>query len=108
PFASDTISPRIGIERAVRLTAQSGFRLRAGYAFEPTPLPKQHGPENLLDSSRHVLTAGLGLVGDTFSLGMFGQLPVLQSRTNEKDSGDPTVTAGGTIVVLGATVGVKF
>ncbi|MGZ3422089.1 MAG: OmpP1/FadL family transporter [Polyangiales bacterium] len=110
-FASDTISPRIGIERAIRMTAQSGFRLRAGYAFEPTPLPKQHGPENLLDSSRHVLTAGAGIVGDPslpFSIDIFGQLHILQTRTNEKDNGDPTVTAGGTIVVVGATVGVKF
>jgi long-chain fatty acid transport protein len=110
-FASDTISPRIGIERAFRITAQSGFRLRAGYAFEPTPLPKQHGPENLLDSARHVITAGAGIVGDPsipFTLDIFGQAHLLHSRDNEKTNGDPTVTAGGTIFVIGATVGVKF
>lgn len=114
PFTpSDTVSPRIGIEHGIPLGSRAGFRLRGGYAFEPTPLAKQNWKENFLDSSRHVLTAGLAVVGDDslpFSLDVFGQLHVLTTRTHAKDpeAGQPDVTSGGTISVVGITAGVRF
>ncbi len=126
--AHDTISPRIGIERAFPLSELAGMRLRAGYIFEPTPLPTQNGAvqtdsthtstTNLLDSNRHVLTAGVGLLlGDRLPLqiDVFSQLHVLTSRENAKYAevpsnapGAPSITAKGTIVVVGMTVGVRF
>ncbi len=117
--ASDTVSPRIGFEHMIRLGAgaqASGFRFRAGYALEPTPLPKQTRKENLLDSTRHVITAGLGVVlSDSvpIQLDVFAQLHALASRKHEKDAeakaaGAQDITSGGTIWVIGLTTGVRF
>lgn len=108
--AHDTISPRIGVEHGIPLSAVAGFRLRGGYALEPTPLPPQTGKENFLDSTRHVVTGGLGVVGDEslpFQLDVFAQLHVLQNRLHEKKDA-PSVTSGGTITVVGITAGVRF
>ncbi|MBI2391048.1 MAG: hypothetical protein HYV09_15760 [Deltaproteobacteria bacterium] len=114
PFTpSDTVSPRLGVEHGVPLTPRAALRLRAGYAFEPTPLAKQTWKENFLDSSRHVLTAGFALVGSDelpFQLDAFGQLHLLTHRTHAKDpaAGQPDVESGGTIAVIGMTAGVRF
>ena len=108
--ASDTLSPRIGVEHGIPLSAVAGFRLRAGYALEPTPLPPQTGKENFFDSTRHVVSGGLAIVGDDslpFQLDIFAQLHLLQNRVHEKKEG-PNVTTGGTITVLGITAGVRF
>ena len=126
--ARDTVSPRVGIEKALPLTKLAGLRLRAGYMFEPTPLPKQTksvpidskhtSTTNLLDSDRHVFTAGVGIVlGDDLPLQLdaFAQLHVLTSREHVKDAdvspdapGYPSVKSSGTIWVVGMTMGVRF
>lgn len=114
PFvAHDTLSPRVGVEHGVPLGARAGVRLRGGYAFEPSPLGAQTWKENFLDSSRHVLTAGFAVVGDEtlpFSIDVFGQLHLLTTRTHHKEAelGQPDVTSGGTIAVVGMTAGVRF
>jgi long-chain fatty acid transport protein len=111
--ANDTISPRVGVEHAIPISAAAGVRLRGGYALEPTPLREQTWKENFLDSTRHVLTAGAGLLGDEslpFQIDLFAQLHVLQSRTHTKETeaGQLSVTSGGTIAVVGMTAGVRF
>jgi long-subunit fatty acid transport protein len=126
--AKDTISPRIGFEKAFALTSLAGLRLRAGYMYEPTPLPKQtkavpidskrSSTTNLLDSDRHVLTAGVGIVlGDDLPLQLdtFAQLHILAPREHVKDPdvspdalGYPSVKSSGTIWVVGMTIGVRF
>lgn len=116
--ASDTVSPRVGLEHAIPITARATVKLRAGYAFEPSPLPVAHQKENFLDGARHVLTAGFGLAGDEklpFQIDLFAQYHQLVTRENTKDAtvtpgmtGYPSVTSGGNIVVIGATVGVRF
>ena len=126
--AHDTISPRIGLERSMPLTRLAALRLRVGYMFEPTPLPAQTkatmidaqraSTTNLLDSNRHVFTAGVGLLFSDeipLQLDAFAQLHVLTARTHVKDAnvpsdapGYPEVTSKGTIWVLGMTLGVRF
>jgi long-chain fatty acid transport protein len=116
--AHDTIAPRIAVERGLPFTGHVGVRLRAGYAFEPSPLPEQTGPSNYFDNDRHVFTAGFGLVGDsTFPLRVdaFGQVHALPTRTHVKDAsvdanapGAPWVKAGGSVLVVGITTGVSF
>ncbi|MFI5300046.1 MAG: OmpP1/FadL family transporter [Polyangiales bacterium] len=127
--AHDTLSPRVGIERAEPLSSSVGVRLRAGYAFEPSPLPAQttsfampadgvSSSANELDSDRHVFTAGLGVVfgpKSTLQIDLVAQLHVLTSRDHVKDStvpsdapGWPSVRSYGTILVAGATAGVRF
>jgi long-chain fatty acid transport protein len=119
--AHDTIAPRIAAERAFPITQHVGARLRAGYAYEPSPLPEQTGVSNYFDNDRHVFTAGVGLVGDAshpLHLDAFGQVHFLPTRTNTKDAsvtandpnapGAPWVKAGGSVVVVGLTAGVSF
>lgn len=61
PQFSDTITPRIGVEyRAIRGSWCDGY-LRAGYAFDPSPVPEQTGWSNFLDGDKHVFSGGLGI-----------------------------------------------
>jgi len=108
------------------------LRLRGGYAFEPTPAPParmaaqrdQNGdpvpdeivPMRVLDSHRHILTAGLGFTlklgdeGETLQLDAFGQVHVMQDRTHvigRTDGASPMVT-GGYMLYGGWTLGVHF
>jgi hypothetical protein len=56
PRFSDVVNVRGGVEHEpVRAVS-----LRAGYAFEPSPVPEQRGETNLLDADRHVLALGAG------------------------------------------------
>jgi long-chain fatty acid transport protein len=57
----DTWVPRLGISRTIPLTRAADAQLRAGYFFEPTPLPAQRGESNLWDNPRHAFTAGYAL-----------------------------------------------
>lgn len=67
PNFHDTVVPRVGVEWQAlqsRLPAWLGISLRAGYFFEQTPTPSEppmSDARNLLDASRHVVTAGIGL-----------------------------------------------
>ncbi len=114
PFAArDTVSPRIGVEQVLPLGPRASLRLRAGYAFEPTPLAEQTGKDNLLDATRHVVTAGFGILGGQtlpFSLDVYAQAHLLATRTNHKtaESGQPDVTSGGTMFAIGMATGVRF
>jgi len=73
---SDTLVPRIGVDRTVQITRSALAHLRAGYMFEPTPLPSTlpasqawnsaqqatgYVPTRTFDASRHVFTIGTGL-----------------------------------------------
>jgi long-chain fatty acid transport protein len=119
--AHDTIAPRLAVERSFPLTPHAGGRLRAGYAYEPSPMPEQTGTSNYFDNDRHVITAGVGLAGDAtipIRLDAFLQLHVLPTRTHVKDErvtaadpnapGAPWVKAGGHVFVAGITTGVSF
>lgn len=61
PGFSDTLSPRLGVEREVALGRATSLALRAGYRFEPTPVPEQTGLSSLMDADRHVVGIGAGL-----------------------------------------------
>ncbi|MCC6216058.1 MAG: hypothetical protein IT376_14425 [Polyangiaceae bacterium] len=57
----DTWVPRVGVEWALPLAAGATGRVRAGYFYEPSPVPEQKGASNYYDPDRHVLTAGYGV-----------------------------------------------
>lgn len=60
----DTVSLRAGFEWTERWAS-----VRAGYAWEPTPVPPQVGASSFLDSDHHVFTAGFGAdLSDVLSL----------------------------------------
>ena len=111
----DTISPRVGGERELALGGDAVGRIRAGWAFEPSPAPEQTREMNFLDSSRHVLTAGYGIELPWMSLDFYAQYHHLLSRTHTKDPdvtqtnpGFPYVRSEGHIWVGGLVFGVKL
>lgn len=52
----DTVTPRVGFEWTVRPWLQ----LRTGYAYRPTPVPRQTGTTAYLDNDAHLVSAGAG------------------------------------------------
>jgi long-chain fatty acid transport protein len=62
PRFDDTLTPRIGLEyRAWQWQMLDGF-LRAGYCFEPSPVPEQSTRTNFMDGDRHVFSWGVGVL----------------------------------------------
>ncbi len=91
PRFRDTLTPRVAVEWRPPIDPPWGWCLaaRAGYAFLPTPVPKQTGFTTFLDASRHVIAVGGGyhlgkLAGVDFSIDAAGQLHLLVPRETEK------------------------
>ena len=130
PNFEDRFVPRLGVEyrgggfgekRTVHDEERPLFEIpvRAGYAFEASPIPDQTGVTNLIDSDRHTFTVGLGLVlnapGEILpgavhldAHGMFSYLP---ERVVLKDNPADFVgdySANGTIFGGGGTLKVVF
>ncbi len=56
----DTLTPRVGAEWQAPI-GRADFAVRAGYAYEPTPVPEQTGLTSFADNDRHIVGFGLGL-----------------------------------------------
>jgi long-chain fatty acid transport protein len=61
----NTLAIRLGAEYQTR---QPGVTLRAGYAYDPTPVPDKTVDTLLPDSDRHDVSVGLGYKSGPFSL----------------------------------------
>jgi hypothetical protein len=57
PKFHDTLNPRLGVE----WKANPWLRARAGYGFEPSPIPEQSDSSNYLGSNTHVISLGGGV-----------------------------------------------
>ena len=136
PGFHDTISPRISAEWTTQRN-RTRASLRAGYAYEPSPAPAarmaaQRNPDGtprtdrdtgapvliplrLLDSSRHLFTAGVGFDYET-SFGahlvfdLYGQLQRLNHRTMgiPVAGGTSNMTIKGFIPAFGWTGGLEW
>jgi long-chain fatty acid transport protein len=118
PGFQDTWVLRAGAEFHIDWL-RSRFAARAGYFYEPTPVPLAQSISNYLDNDRHVITAGLALSGrargTTLGVETFAQLHVLADRTSvksrevaEENPGYPSITSGGTVFVFGLAATVTF
>lgn len=72
----DRFVPRIGVE--VDAHKSHGLTLlgRAGYLYEHSPVPMQRGSINLVDTNRHVLSLGIGIVLDDLEPLLPGELVI--------------------------------
>ena len=117
PHFHDTFDLHVALALALPLTRHATSKLRAGYAFAPSPVPEQSGPENLLDNARHRLGLGYGLELSKplppIDLDCALSLDELVARTSRKDpstpadnAGSPTLTTRGRVFgfSLGLTV----
>ncbi len=121
---SNTIVPRVGGEWRASLSRATELKLRAGYAFEPTPAPSsmpaskqasQNGntvdvPTRFFDASRHVIALGAGVsfAKNVVRLDWFAQLHVLQGRDVTLAPTGEKTAVGGTFLVSGFFAGVSF
>jgi long-chain fatty acid transport protein len=119
PGYSDTLSIRLGAERAFTPTPSLSLFARGGLLFDPSPAPAQTKASNLYDSHRLALTLGYGVeIGrgvPRVSLDFFQQTHWLLPRKHVKEAGvaasnlgAPSVQSSGVILAWGATAGVKF
>jgi long-chain fatty acid transport protein len=111
---SNTLNPRVGIAypldlRSVELT------LRAGYAFEPSPLPEQTELANRWDNARSSFTLGYGvdLRGTPFAFNVAYQAQVLHERTHikhdpERDPSLARVRVSGLVQFVGLDAELRY
>jgi long-chain fatty acid transport protein len=109
----DRFVPRLGFEYRLLAGPPRELRLRAGYAFERSPLPEQFGTPRWLDSDRHLFTAGAGFetsFGDhALRVDLFGRLAVLAERTAVSESSlGPALKASGKRYGAGVTSSFGF
>lgn len=123
PGFSDTLSPRLGVERVLPLAPHVSLALRGGYRFEPTPVPDQTGLTSLMDADRHVFGVGAGLRIEPTCGGrphpvvrawtLDGSLVwnhLLPRRTVKDDPGSPggDFTVGGEVLAVALVTGVEL
>ncbi|HXK20832.1 MAG TPA: hypothetical protein VNG33_23635 [Polyangiaceae bacterium] len=98
PHFHDTVDLHVALTLALPLTADATGKLRAGYAFAPSPVPAQTGPSNLLDNARHRLALGYGLALTKplppIDVDCALSLDELVRRTSRKQPGIATDNAG--------------
>lgn len=82
----DTVSIRVGAEYNLGHSGSIPLSLRAGYIYDPTPIPNTTVTAQLPDVDRHVLTAG-GTFAFTnaynVSLGLLTVLPAERKTSDE-------------------------
>lgn len=119
PRFSDRLVPRLGVEYLYEINREFTLPLRGGYVFERSPVPPQTGVTNYVDSDRHVLSVGTGLVWNepgpvlpgNLRLDLHAQWSILPTRVTLKENPADYVgdyRARGTIFGAGATLSVGF
>ena len=113
PKWDDTVIPRVGVEYKL----SDALALRAGYFYEPSPVPNQYATSNYLDTDRHVFSWGfgytfndpLGVIKVPVTLDLAMQYWHLPSRTMDKS--DPSLsdyTIKGNVFTVAGGITVKF
>ncbi len=101
--------PRVALERAVKLPGATAL-IRAGYFYEPSPLPAASSDLRVFDNPRHALTAGYGLdLGNapaSVALGIAAQYHVLVER--EHPTTPTTVRTSGNVWSIAFDAEVTF
>ncbi len=109
----DTWVPRVGAE----WRALDRLKLRAGYAFRPSPVPPQTSLTNFLDSDSHLLSLGGGWTFDDplqmakgLTLDGAAQLTLMSPREVNKvgNNKNPNYRFGGSALYLGVAARYDF
>lgn len=119
PEYTDTVVPRIGVERELTPARGVAMHLRAGYFLEPAAAPPQTKAANLFDNTRSAVGLGYGLElappWPRLRFDLAAQAQFLHPRTHDKGAdvsaenpGQPSVRSSGIVVAGAATVGVGF
>jgi hypothetical protein len=105
PRFHDTVVPRVGLEWEPAELHAVELLLRLGYFFEwspaPTNLPADDLASNLLDSDRHVVTAGV-------AVRLRGRVPLQLSAFGQGHILPPAARLSGGFGLLGVAVGLDL
>jgi long-chain fatty acid transport protein len=122
---SDTLVPRVGAEKTFALPRHTAVRARAGFFFEPSPVPSRLDPSQaydqasqqnvdvptrFFDADRYVFSLGGGVdLGDyaPFTLDVYAQYHVLASTTVTTEPAPPAKLSGQ-VLAWGLMLGVRF
>lgn len=114
----DIVVARLGAEGRLRPRKHLELAWRAGFAYEPTPLPRQTGLTSLADNDKVVFTAGFGLsledlggyVAGPLRVDVYLQSHVMRDRAHPKALALPTPSfvSRGELWVLGTAVSLGF
>lgn len=119
PGFKNRLQPRIGLEWVALASPHVELPLRAGYVYDPSPVPSQSGNTNSIDTDRHTFSAGVGirliapaeeLPGDV-TLDLHCAWSVLPARRFYKSNPADFVgdyEASGSMLAVGATAGLGF
>ncbi|MBE7480859.1 MAG: outer membrane protein transport protein [Polyangiaceae bacterium] len=119
PAFTDRIVPELGVEYRLAVTPDLTVPIRAGYIYERSPVPDQSGITNYVDTDRHVLSFGTGVVlrepgallPGNVRFDAHAQWSILPTRITLKDNPADYVgdyRARGSILNVGATVSLGF
>jgi long-chain fatty acid transport protein len=114
PHYHDIVIPRLGAEYRLVESERHDLDLRAGYSYEPTPVPEQVGESNFIDNDKHTLSTGVGLtlrhwtdiLPRPLRLDLFAAVTLLAPRSHHKISPvDPVgdYRSSGRLLQLGAS-----
>lgn len=115
PRFRDRVVPRVGVEYTLPVGARWELPLRAGYAYERTPVPPQTRQTSFLDSTRHLLSAGAGMkvkgldpvLAGGLRLDLAFQWGLLEEREQTKVNGD-RLSSGGSLWAVAADTSLEF
>jgi len=120
PDFRDTVTPRAGIEYRYFSNERLDAFARAGYYFDPSPVPEQRGDTNYMDNDKHVISFGAGVVlkkvpvielSYPVSIDFFIQYHYMTERKHTKEEwvgsvpppnpGYPEISASGHVLAVG-------
>jgi long-chain fatty acid transport protein len=116
PDFSNRLVPRIGIEYVANLRPRFGVALRAGYAFERSPAPREQLRTAFIDADRHIGSFGTGLawqkaapwLPEVVRIDMHAQLSEWPSSTMIIGSPRNMLNVNGSAWCAGATLTFGF
>jgi len=119
PGFHDRIQPRVGVELIAVRCAHFALPVRAGYVWDPSPVPDQVGNTNSIDTDRHTFSLGAGVkltalleeIPGDITVDVHAAYSVLPARKVYKENPADFVgdyEASGNMLALGATLGLGF
>jgi hypothetical protein len=122
---SDTIVPRVGVEKKFPLPRRAAVRVRGGFLLEPTPLPSSLPPSlaydvktgldspvpaRFFDTTRYVFSLGWGAdFGERlpFTVDFYAQVHLLANSTVATPPASQA-SLSGSVLAYGVFLGVRF
>lgn len=125
PNFKDTINLSAGGEYRVFEGESLDVLLRAGYSFEPTPVPEQSEWSNFLDGDKHIFSTGFALaLKEIFGVDLRKANPALNlafsyqlhsetnhvkdSDVNEINPGYPEISGEGALYFIGSAITLEY